>query len=169
MGAVRPRWCGAGVLYIVVPALALLWLRGDPDWGRVCVLWLFAVVWATDIGAYLAGRRFGGPLLAPKTSPHKTWAGALGGIAAALAVSALAAPIAAPTHPFALVAFGAVLSVAAQLGDLLESAIKRHFHVKDTSHVIPGHGGVFDRVDGLLLAAPVAAASLWTGVLSPWP
>ena len=169
MGAARPRWAGAGVLYIAVPALALVWLRAGPEWGRACVLLLFAIVWATDIGAYFGGRRFGGPLLAPATSPHKTWSGALGGLVAAVAVSLAAAPLAAPAHPGTLVLFGAVLSVAAQFGDLFESAIKRHFHVKDTSQVIPGHGGVLDRVDGLLAAAPLAAALVWSGVLSPWP
>jgi phosphatidate cytidylyltransferase len=163
------RWAAGGVLYIAVPALTLLWLRSDPVWGRACVLWLFAVVWATDIGAYLAGRRFGGPLLAPAVSPRKTWSGAIGGLTAAAAVSLAAAPLAAPEHPGTLVLFGAVLSVAAQAGDLFESAIKRRFEVKDMSQVIPGHGGVFDRVDALLAAAPVAAGFIWSGVLTPWP
>ena len=163
------RWGAGGVLYIAVPAMALIWLRADPAWGRAGVLWLFGVVWGTDIGAYLAGRRFGGPLLAPSVSPRKTWSGAAGGFLTALALTVAAAPLVAPEHPGILLLFAALLSVAAQAGDLLESAIKRHFGVKDMSQIIPGHGGVFDRVDGLLAAAPLAAGLIWSGVLAPWP
>lgn len=169
MRAPRPSWAAAGLLYVGVPALALIWLRGDTASGRGVVLWLLGVVWASDTGAYLAGRRFGGPLLAPSVSPNKTWAGALGGLIAALALSLLVAPFAEPGEAGALVVVGGVLGLAAQLGDLFESAVKRRFGVKDTSDIIPGHGGVLDRVDGLLAAAPVAAICLWTGMVRPWP
>lgn len=166
-GAGRPAWYAAGFFYIGVPALSLLWLREAPDFGRVGILWLFAVVWASDIGAYVVGMLIGGPRLAPSVSPHKTWAGALGGLAAAGLVSAAAIPLAGAVSPSILVALGLLLGLAAQLGDLLESAIKRRLGVKDVSHAIPGHGGVFDRVDGLLAAAPVAALAKWGG-LGPW-
>jgi phosphatidate cytidylyltransferase len=169
MNASHPQWAGAGILYITVPAVAMVWLRADPESGRAMILWLFAIVWASDTGAYLAGRRFGGPLLAPAISPRKTWSGAAGGFAASLCIGILAVPFAAPGQAGALIAASAVLGAVAQLGDLFESAVKRRFGVKDTSDIIPGHGGVLDRVDGLLAAAPVAAACVWSGVFSPWP
>ncbi len=166
-GASRPAWFAAGFFYIGIPALSLLWLREAPDFGRAGILWLFAVVWVSDVGAYVAGTLVGGPRLAPSISPHKTWAGAAGGLAAAGLVSLAAIPLAGPVDARVLVVLGLVLGLAAQLGDLLESAIKRRFGVKDISHAIPGHGGVFDRVDGLLAAAPVAALAKWGG-FGPW-
>jgi phosphatidate cytidylyltransferase len=132
----------------------------------VAVLWLFAVVWAEDTGAYFAGRLIGGPKLAPRISPNKTWAGAVGGTVAAIiagsAVVILAGIEWKAMH--ALVAF--VVSVAAQIGDLIESAIKRRFGVKDASALIPGHGGMMDRVDGFLIAA---AAGLAIGIAHAGP
>jgi phosphatidate cytidylyltransferase len=166
-GAGRPAWFAAGLFYIGVPALSLLWLRAEPAFGREGILWLFAVVWASDIGAYFSGTLIGGPRLAPAISPQKTWAGGIGGLAAAGLVSLAAVPLVGPVDAAGLIGLGLVLGLAAQLGDLLESAIKRRFGVKDISHTIPGHGGVFDRVDGLLTAAPVAAVAVWGG-LGPW-
>lgn len=163
----RPAWLAAGFFYIGIPALSLLWLRAEPDFGRAGILWLFAVVWASDIGAYVAGTLIGGPRLAPSVSPHKTWAGAAGGLAAAGLVSLAAVPVAGPVHTGVLIGLGLVLGLAAQFGDLLESAIKRRFGVKDMSHAIPGHGGVLDRVDGLLAAAPVAVLAKLGG-FGPW-
>lgn len=147
-----------GVLYIGLAGVALIELRQDSWAGRANVLFLFLIVWASDIGAYMAGRLVGGPKLWPAVSPNKTWSGAAGGLAAAGAVAlavAWAFDPAAPVLP--VLAVAALLGVASQGGDLLESAIKRHFHVKDSSRLIPGHGGVLDRLDGLLAAAPVAA------------
>jgi len=155
---VPPNWLGFGVLYIGVAGVALIELRGDDAAGRGNVLFLFLVVWASDIGAYLAGRLLGGPKLLPAVSPNKTWSGALGGLAAAMAVGAGAALLVEPRGAVlwaALVA--ALLGVVAQMGDLLESWIKRRFRVKDSSGLIPGHGGLLDRLDGVLAAAPVAA------------
>lgn len=166
----RPKavWTALGAVYIGLPIVALLWLRGEDDAGRAMVLWLLAVVWATEIGAYGCGRLAGGPRLAPRISPKKTWAGAIGGVLAAALISAAAAS-AAPADGGGIVLFGVSLSLAAQAGDLVESAVKRHFGVKDMSNVIPGHGGVFDRVDGLLVAGPVAAGLIWaSGGLQPW-
>ena len=160
----HPRWLALGALAIALPAAALLWLRADPDWGRATVLWLVLVVVATDIGAYAAGRAIGGPHLAPRTSPHKTWAGLAGGMAAAALTSGAVAWAA--DAPWLVLAgvLGALLAVVAQAGDLAESAAKRRFGVKDTSTLIPGHGGLFDRLDGVLAAAPaVAVASLLAG------
>ncbi|MGE0652024.1 MAG: phosphatidate cytidylyltransferase [Alphaproteobacteria bacterium] len=168
-GALRDRLLlGCGLPYIVVPAAALLWLESAPQ-GRLTVLWLLVVVWATDIGGYVAGKQIGGPKLAPSISPGKTWAGLLGAtVLAAGAGAAFAASVPdASAFRLALAAVG--VSIVAQGGDLLESAVKRHFAVKDSGTIIPGHGGVFDRLDGLLAAAPllavVAAASGNAGFL----
>jgi phosphatidate cytidylyltransferase len=149
-----------GTVYIGLACLAFLWLRLAPFNGPVVVFWLLAVVWATDIGAYFAGRGLGGPKLAPRVSPNKTWAGLIGGMIAAAAVSAVAAVVLDWTL-LAPVLGGALLAVVAQGGDLLESWSKRRFGVKDSSHIIPGHGGILDRVDGLLSVFPVAFLYFW--------
>ena len=158
------RWAGFGALYVGLPAVALVWLRGQGDDGRLLLIWLLLVVWATDIGAYACGRLIGGPLLAPRISPKKTWAGLLGGMASAALVGLAVAAVAKLGAPGGLIAGGAVLAVIAQGGDLLESWVKRRWGVKDASNVIPGHGGVLDRVDGLLaVAGAVALGTLATG------
>jgi phosphatidate cytidylyltransferase len=152
----------AGVLYIGIAGLALIALRDDNDAGRANVLFIFLVVWASDIGAYMAGRALGGPKLAPAVSPNKTWSGAAGGLAAAVLVGTAAAAVLAPGgEAWRSMAVAALLGVTAQAGDLLESWIKRRFRVKDTSRLIPGHGGLLDRLDGVLAAAPVAALLAW--------
>jgi phosphatidate cytidylyltransferase len=143
----------AGVPYVGLAALALVWLRFDPASGRQNVLFLVLMVWASDIGAYLVGRLAGGPKLAPSISPGKTWSGAVGGVAVAVAVGCAMAG--GPTGSVIVVAVA--LSVVSQLGDLLESALKRRFGVKDSGRLIPGHGGLLDRLDGMLTAAPAAA------------
>jgi len=159
-------WLAFGLLYIGIAGVALIHLRGDVAAGRVNVLFLFLVVWASDIGAYLAGRRFGGPKLAPAVSPNKTWSGAVGGLLAALVVGLLAAaamePSSLPVGRVLLVTL--VLSAISQAGDLFESWLKRRFQVKDSSALIPGHGGLLDRLDGVLSAAPAAALlGVWLG------
>jgi phosphatidate cytidylyltransferase len=150
-------WLAAGVLYIGIAGIALIELRHDNQAGRANVLFLFLVVWASDISAYMAGRAFGGPKLAPAISPNKTWSGAAGGLAAAILVGVAAAAVLAPGGASRAAAVAAMLGVMAQAGDLLESWIKRRFDVKDTSSLIPGHGGLLDRLDGLIAAAPAAA------------
>jgi phosphatidate cytidylyltransferase len=123
------------------------------------VLFLLFTVWACDVGAYLVGRRIGGPRLAPAISPGKTRSGALGGLLAAIAVGLLAAHfLSEVATPWRAALVACVLGVVAQAGDLLESFVKRRLEVKDSGHLIPGHGGLFDRLDGILAAAPVAAA-----------
>jgi phosphatidate cytidylyltransferase len=152
----RRAWSAGGVLYAGVLALAPAVLRRDPQMGSAAVFFLFAVVWATDILGYFIGRMVGGPRLAVRISPKKTWAGAVGGAAAAVAAGVGFALLAG----YAMLGSAAtalVLSIVSQGGDLLESAVKRRFGVKDASHVIPGHGGLMDRLDGFLAAAGVAA------------
>ena len=145
-----------GALYIGVPYIALVWLRADSANGLVTLFWLLGIVWATDTGALFAGRSIGGPKLAPVISPNKTWAGLAGGMLAAAAVGVgYALWLGSPVGLAALISGG--LAVVAQAGDLAESLVKRHFGVKDSGTIIPGHGGVFDRVDGLLAVAPVWA------------
>jgi phosphatidate cytidylyltransferase len=152
-----PVWKLAGIVYVLPACAALLWLRGDPARGRADVFFLLLVVWATDIGAYVVGRLVGGPKLAPSISPGKTRAGALGGMLWAAGVG-IGAALLSGSPMLAAIVVALVLSVVAQAGDLLESAMKRIFGVKDSGNTIPGHGGLFDRLDGVLTAAPVAAA-----------
>jgi phosphatidate cytidylyltransferase len=149
-------WMIAGFLYAGVLLLAPIILRRDPALGFVAILFLFAVVWGTDIAAYFAGRALGGPKLWAAVSPNKTWSGALGGalggVVAALLVVTVAGLVIAPM----LVLVALVLSIASQAGDLLESALKRQFGAKDASDLIPGHGGLMDRLDGFLTAVLAA-------------
>jgi phosphatidate cytidylyltransferase len=148
----------AGLLYVAVSGVALLWLRADPVAGRADVLFLLLIVWAGDIGAYTVGRWVGGPRLAPRISPGKTWSGAIGGLVTAVVVGLIAAHFLwQTTTVWPAAAIASVLSVVAQAGDLLESFVKRRLAVKDSGHLIPGHGGLFDRLDGVLAAAPAAA------------
>jgi phosphatidate cytidylyltransferase len=151
-----------GLPYVGLCAISMIWLRADPSAGRSNLLVLLLLVWAGDIGAYLTGRFVGGPRLAPLISPGKTWSGAAGGLVAAVTVGLLSALLLQPSTwgvtSFARVAcLAAGLSLVAQAGDLLESRIKRHFGVKDSGHLIPGHGGLLDRLDAVLAAAPIAA------------
>ena len=158
-GAAGAAWAMGAVPYAGLGGLALLWLRDHGEAGWLAVLWVLLVVWATDTGAYAAGRTVGGPKLAPRASPNKTWSGLLGGMGCAALVGggalALMPPAVLPLSPAWGLAAGALLAVVAQAGDLFESVLKRHFGVKDSSRIIPGHGGLLDRVDGLLTAAPV--------------
>lgn len=157
-------WVALGVVYLSIPVAALIWLRGGLAEGRQVVLWVLAVVWATDIGAYAVGRAIGGRRLAPRISPQKTWAGAFGGTGLAALVG-VGAAYAGPglARGLGLVVASLGLSLAAQAGDLAESAVKRRFGAKESGGLIPGHGGMLDRADGLLFAAPLAAALALAG------
>lgn len=157
-----------GAVYVGLPALALVWLRSDVAAGAAYVLWLLLVVWCTDICAYFVGRSIGGPKLWPRISPGKTWAGLLGGIGGAGLIGGLAALAAGAGFWFAA-ATASVLAVVAQIGDLFESALKREAGVKDSGHLIPGHGGLLDRIDGLVFAAPVFAGLIWLGAAGGLP
>jgi phosphatidate cytidylyltransferase len=149
-------FAGAGIPYAGLGGIALLWLRLQPEHGLRDTMFLVVVVWSTDIGAYLVGRVVGGAKLAPRISPGKTWSGSIGGLLIAGLAGAMFAGFSLRGDVAALFAAFA-LSVFAQAGDLLESAIKRKLGVKDSGRTIPGHGGLFDRLDGFLAAAPVAA------------
>ena len=151
-------WPAAGLFYIGLAGFSLVLLRGEDHAGLLNTLFMVLIVWASDTGAYVAGRALGGPKLAPSISPGKTWSGAAGGLVAATLIGAGAAALLAPGGASRAAAIAAMLGVMSQAGDLLESAIKRRFGVKDSSALIPGHGGVFDRLDGVMAAAPMATA-----------
>jgi len=160
----RRRWIAAGFCYAAVALVASVLLRLDPEMGFVALVLVLLIVWVTDIGGYVAGRGIGGPKLWPRVSPKKTWAGALGGFLASLVVAAgfvvfgsNKADPALTLKMGPLLLLAAVLSIASQLGDLFESAVKRRFGVKDSSHIIPGHGGLMDRLDGFVAAVVLAA------------
>jgi phosphatidate cytidylyltransferase len=148
-----PWWSAAGVYYAGFPAIALIAIRQDPEYGFHAIVYLFLVVWTADTGAFFAGRMIGGPKLAPKISPNKTWAGFIGGALAACLAGSLFAVWLGHTSVLSVAALSAVFAVIAQGGDLGESFLKRCFGVKDSSGLIPGHGGVLDRLDGLVFAA----------------
>ena len=156
----KPGWGGVTFPYIVLPAMVIVWMRGL-DQGRDYVLMLMVAVWMTDIGAYIVGSTLKGPKFLPRWSPNKTWAGLAGGMVAAGAALAGGASFwpAGPSGAAAL-AIGATLAVISQLGDVVESAFKRHFGVKDSGRLIPGHGGMLDRLDGMIFAALAFAAAL---------
>lgn len=159
-------WVVGGLAVIAAWVAALIWLRADPVAGRANVMGFAVLIWASDIGAYLAGRVAGGPRLAPKISPGKTWSGAVGGIVAAGVVAwALAKWQTGPTTGFAASLIGGAVSILGQAGDLAESAAKRRCGVKDSGRLIPGHGGLLDRLDATLAVAP--AAALLSVILGP--
>jgi phosphatidate cytidylyltransferase len=152
----RRIWVATGFGYAAAAEMASVLVRLDPIYGFAALMLVLLVVWVTDIGGYFAGRGIGGPKLWPRVSPKKTWAGAIGGFAASLAVAGgFAAFDLSKTGPLLLLS--AMLSMASQLGDLFESAVKRRFGVKDSSHIIPGHGGLLDRLDGFVAAVVLAA------------
>jgi phosphatidate cytidylyltransferase len=159
-------WAAAGFVYAAVIALIPPLVRADPALGLVGLLWMFALVWTTDVAAYFTGRRLGGPKLWPRVSPKKTWSGFIGGVVAGTLAGLVVVSVAGAfgwTAPAGLVEVGiatALASAASQLGDLGESALKRKFSVKDSSHLIPGHGGVMDRVDGFWAVAALVGLGL---------
>lgn len=161
---------GAGVLYAGAVMLAPALLRASPTQGLAAMLWLYAIVWGTDIGAYFGGRLLGGPKLWPAVSPGKTWSGAFVGTGVstllALIVAAVATPVSLRWAP--LIGLGLAVSALSQGGDLFESAMKRRAGVKDSSHLIPGHGGLMDRLDGFIVAAAFAAVVAWARSEGPW-
>jgi phosphatidate cytidylyltransferase len=156
-GATRPGWMIGGIVYAALLLGAPVLLRQDQSYGIAAIFILFAIVWTTDIAGYFAGRAIGGPKLAPSLSPKKTWSGAIAGLVGASIVIALGAQYIAGARTVPLVILAVVLSVASQAGDLAESSFKRRFDVKDASQIIPGHGGVMDRLDGFWAAVVCAA------------
>ena len=157
-----------GVLYAGLPAVSLIWVRCDDPFGLRAVIFLIVIVAVADTAAFLSGRLFRGPLLWPRVSPRKTWSGLLGALAASAVVGALFWVVVPDGSPVRLAATGAVLAAVAQAGDLAESALKRRFGAKDTGALLPGHGGMMDRVDGLVAAAvAVGTAAVFITMLAP--
>jgi len=158
--ALAPRtqriWAASGVPYAGMIALAPILLRADAGFGFVALMILFAIVWATDILAYFVGRAVGGPKVAPQISPKKTWSGAIGGALAAMVAAAAIAWSTGLAGIDKIMLLAVVLSVVAQAGDFFESALKRRFGAKDSGHLIPGHGGLMDRLDGFVTAVVLA-------------
>jgi phosphatidate cytidylyltransferase len=152
-----PQWTAFGALWVTIPSISLLWLAHDGSTGRATLLWVLAVVWATDIGAYAIGRTLGGPRLAPRWSPRKTWSGLAGGIVCAALTGWVTTLLLGTSPAWPLVLISATLAIVEQFGDVAESVVKRRFGVKDASGLIPGHGGLLDRVDGLLAVVPAVA------------
>lgn len=153
----RRIWVAAGIPYAGLLGTAPILLRNDAQYGFLAIVFLFAIVWATDIVAYFVGRAVGGPKLAPRISPKKTWSGAVGGTMAAIGAGIAFAVVAGLADVVALGLLAAAASAVAQGGDLFESAVKRRFGAKDSSNLIPGHGGLMDRLDGFMTAAILAA------------
>ena len=153
----RGLWRPLGFVYAAVLGFGLLAIRLSGSMGLVAILFLFAVVWATDTGAFFAGRGIGGPKLWPRLSPKKTWSGAIGGLVAGVAMGAVVLAVAGVSVSVAALVVAAVLAVACEGGDLFESFVKRTYNAKDSGRLIPGHGGLMDRVDGLIAAAGISA------------
>jgi phosphatidate cytidylyltransferase len=150
-------WSLAGLAYLVLPAWAMVWLRSDPTFGAASLLYLFAVAWTTDTTSYVGGRLIGGPKLAPRISPRKTWSGLILGTLSPALIGYAFAVVLKGTSSWRLALASIAIAGACQIGDLSESAVKRRFGAKDMSQLIPGHGGLLDRIDGLLIAAIAAA------------
>jgi phosphatidate cytidylyltransferase len=156
-GRTRPAWVAIGVVYAALLLAAPVVLRDDANYGMIAIFFLFAIGWTTDIAGYFAGRAIGGPKLAPSISPKKTWSGAIAGLIAVVVIVAIGAGYVPGVRLAPLIAISILLSILSQAGDLAESALKRRFDVKDSSQIIPGHGGVMDRLDGFWAAAVCAA------------
>ncbi len=154
----KSYWSYAGVFYVGLPCISFTLLRANESYGAAAILWIFLIVWGADILAYFAGRTIGGPKLAPRISPKKTWAGLGGAVAGSAIMSIVFAKYMGLNGILALAGLAAIFAVVEQAGDLFESSLKRYFGVKDSGRLIPGHGGVIDRVDGLIAVVIAAAA-----------
>ena len=150
-----PAWIMTGLVYAAAMFVAPVILRGDPAFGLLAIVLLFAIVWSTDIFGYFGGRSIGGPKLMPAVSPKKTWSGAICGTLGAMIVAVLVAKLFGSFNTIAIASVALLLSVCGQAGDLFESFVKRKFNVKDSSQLIPGHGGAMDRLDGFWAAAVI--------------
>ncbi len=159
-GKLDAKWFFVGLFYFNIACLSFFYLRMIPTNGLDIIIWLLSVVWATDIGAYFVGKKIGKTPLAPQISPNKTREGALGGLVTALVVGFIVSQVLGATSFAGAIFLSIVLSIAAQIGDLFESWVKRKVGVKDSGNLIPGHGGILDRVDSVLLAS-IAAVFLY--------
>ena len=159
-----PLWTAIGLAWIIAPCIGFVWLRDDPASGAPTIFWLLAVVWAIDTAAYAAGKTIGGPKLAPRISPKKTWAGLIGGLVAAMLVGLVTALILGSEKLWQIALLSGALAIVEQIGDMAESYAKRRFGAKDSGNLIPGHGGLLDRLDGMLaVVIAVVFLSLVTG------
>lgn len=163
----RALWAVGGLGYVALPAAALIWLRSDPEYGLTAILFLLAVAWTTDTASYVGGRSLGGPKLAPRVSPKKTWSGFIVGTLTPALVGYGFALYLGDTSPVALTLIAIGLALSCQMGDLLESKVKRLLGIKDMSQLIPGHGGLFDRIDSLLLTSVVAGLIALRNMAAP--
>lgn len=162
----RRPWLALAAVYVCAPCVSLIWLREGVDGGRGLTILLFAVVWSADTGAYFFGRLVGGPRLSPVLSPAKTWAGAVGGVLAGGLAGLVGGRLAYGVgDELAYVAVGGALGLISIVGDMVESAFKRHFAVKDISGFIPGHGGALDRLDGMIFATTAISLVLYGHML----
>ena len=157
----EPLWTATGTVAVGIPCIAALWLRYLPHQGLETLVWLIGAVWVTDVTAYVTGSLIRGTKLAPRISPGKTWAGLIGAIVAAAVWGSVCAAWVGAEATWAFAVLGAIVAVLAQTGDLTVSFVKRRFGVKNASNLIPGHGGILDRFDGLLIATPALAALAW--------
>jgi len=149
-GKRRPGWTGLGMSWIILPSIGFVWLRADPIAGLATSLWILILVWAIDTAAYAVGRSVGGPKLAPRISPNKTWSGLLGWVVAAMLVGAATGWFHETSAAWRITVASGGLAVVEQIGDIAESYAKRRFGAKDSGSLIPGHGGLLDRLDGML-------------------
>ena len=155
----RKVWYAIGILYIFIPSMSLIYIRYLP-WGAWLLIWLLVVIWASDIGGYVFGITIGGPKLAPWISPSKTWSGLFGGILSGFCIGIASASMI-HTHNLSIYLISLLIPVMAHIGDLSESKIKRLFGIKDSGSLIPGHGGIMDRIDSIATAAPLLAGILY--------
>lgn len=161
-------WSGVGGLYVGLPAIGLVWIRNDAELGALAVLFILCIVWAHDTFAMIVGRTVGGPRLWPRLTPNKTWSGAIGGLLASVLAAVAFAQIVTTGDGWHLAWVGLALGIAGFIGDLIESAFKRAHRLKNSSHLIPGHGGVLDRLDGVV-AATLLAALIALTINPDWP
>lgn len=165
----RPLWFALSVVYLALPALSLIHIHQAYTIGPAVVTYFFGVVWATDTAAYLIGRQVGGALFAPDISPQKTWSGFMGGLGAGASAGVIAYLILDTQHFLQTVFIALLISAIAQFSDLAQSAMKRFYNIKDMGTMIPGHGGILDRIDSLMLSAPLyALLQLFAGRPLPW-
>ncbi len=169
-GKRRPGWTGFGMIWILLGTIGFVWLRADPIAGLATALWILALVWAIDIAAYAVGRSIGGPKLAPRISPNKTWSGLFGGLVAAMLVGLATGWLTKTPALWQITLVSGGLAVVEQIGDIAESYAKRRFGAKDSGSLIPGHGGLLDRLDGMLavVAAVVLLYRITGGNILTW-
>ncbi|MDC0073448.1 phosphatidate cytidylyltransferase [Alphaproteobacteria bacterium] len=148
-------WLITGVIYIYIPLISLIWIKSNIEGANIILIWLFFIIWGSDVGGYLFGKIIKGPKLVPKISPSKTWSGAIGALLFSILIAFTFASILPNSSLLLVLMVSIFISFCSQAGDLIESLFKRRHHIKDSGKLIPGHGGVLDRTDSLVLSAPL--------------